>query len=119
EADDVVLGENLHPLGHPHREFPAPAHRIEFVLRRAAGGELSREQVCAGDSACAASPMQSRPGRVQRFNRLIATVSSFTSSHVFTSDMPAFRTGAIPMTSARKASSPRAVTASYCPLAIT
>ena len=34
-----------------------------------------------GDIACAASPMHSRPGRVHRFSRLIATVSSFTSSH--------------------------------------
>ncbi len=35
-----------------------------------------------GDMACAASPMQSRPGRYQRSSRSTATVSSFTSSQL-------------------------------------
>ena len=48
-----------------------------------------------GDIACAASPMHSNPGRVQRFSRLIATVSSLTSSQLFTSAIPDLRIGAI------------------------
>ncbi len=38
-----------------------------------------------GDIACAASPMQSRPGFDQRVSRSTATVSSLTSSHERTS----------------------------------
>ena len=72
-----------------------------------------------GDIACAASPMQSRPGRVQRFRRLIVTVKSLTSSQLFTSAMPDFRIGAMPTMASRKASSPRALTASYSPFAMT
>jgi len=58
-------------------------------------------------------------GSVQRFRRLIATVSSLTSSQVFTSAIPDFRIGAMLTISSRKALSPAALTASYCPLAMT
>jgi hypothetical protein len=120
-ADDVVLHHDLHPLRHPHRKLAAPAHGVEFVLGRAAVRQLRRQQVGGRDrvlhreiDADAADRRHrmrgiadaQQPGRVQRFSRLIATVSSFTSSQLFTSAIPDFRIGAIRATSSSSAASP-------------
>ena len=48
-ADDVVLDHDLHGLGHPHRKFPTPPHRIQFVFGGAAAGEPGGQQVRGRD----------------------------------------------------------------------
>ena len=86
--------------------------------------QLVRQQVCGRDrilhgeiDADAADRRhrmrgvadESRPGCVQRLRRLIATVSSLTSSKLFTSAMPGCRIGAMRTTSSSSACNPLAL----------
>ena len=67
-----------------------------------------------GDIACAASPMQSKPGLYHLFNRSTVTVSSFTLSRLWISSTLCLRANLAKRE--RKASRPRALTASAIPL---
>ena len=48
-ADDVVLGNHLHPLRHPHRKFAALPYRIEFALSWATTRKLCCQEVRGRD----------------------------------------------------------------------
>ena len=106
DADDVVLDDRpasaassapeTRGAAAPRRVRPPTGNRCaSFAASRLAVATASctarlTPTPPTGDIACAASPMQSNPGRVQRFSRLIATVSSLTSSQLFTSATPGF-----------------------------
>ena len=72
-----------------------------------------------GDIACAASPMQSSPGRYHWRSRSTFTVRSLTSSQSRISPTRSAANGTSAATEARKASSPRRRTSSAAPLGMT
>src|SRR5918911_1440233 len=72
-----------------------------------------------GDIACAASPMQSRPLRYQRVSRFTCTVRSLTSSQAPISCMRLAANGISAPRCARNSASPRRLSSSIAPLAMT
>ena len=107
-GDHAVLDEHLRRLGDLGRPFAAALHGLEVgqrdragLQRRARAGSRSATASWTarlmptpptGDMACAASPMQSRPGAHQVRSRSTVTVSSLTSSQlVSASQRPAQR----------------------------
>ena len=72
-----------------------------------------------GDMACAASPIQSSPGRAHSCSRSTATVSKLTLLQSCNSETRSLKNGSRPAISCRNASSPRFFIFSASPLGIT
>ena len=95
-VDDIVLQEDLHALGDAGRKLAPLLHARGDRARSGSPGPSGFHRTFAaatasctarlmptppiGDIACAASPMQSSPGRCQRSSRSTTTVSSLMSS---------------------------------------
>ena len=134
-ADDVVLDLHLQPLrgaGRKHAAALESRERSSTVIVPFRNGPESMLAVATaswtarstptppiGDIACAASPMQSRPGRYHCCRRSTLMVSSLMSSQLASSWTWSWSCGATSTTDARKASSPLALMSSMPPLAIT
>ena len=113
-ADDPLLDGELQPLREAHRESAALLDRAQVVVRStvpALSGAARRLAAATasctarlmptppiGDIACAASPMQSRPGRHHCRSRSTVTLSSLTSSQLFNSPTRSARNGDISTT---------------------
>ena len=118
----LVLHEHLHALGDAGRKLAPPLHgsrdRPRAAFRAASGRHRMLAAATAsctarltptppiGDIACAASPMQSRPGRCQRSSRSTATVSSLTCSQSLSSSTRSANAGMSRATLRRNAGSP-------------